>query len=150
VSQSKKTTREFIIQARAIHGSKYKYTKTVYSGWNCKVIISCPKHGNFKQTAYVHLKGHGCQKCGFEFISSKKTLDTETFKKRAYDKHGRKFGYSKFIYTRYNKKGIVTCKKHGDFKISPSSHLLGLGGCPKCFVTQAIARAKKNLTEYIY
>ena len=30
---------------------------------NVPVTIICPKHGEFKQTPYVHMKGCGCPKC---------------------------------------------------------------------------------------
>ena len=42
-----KTTEQFIEEARAIHGDKYDYSKTVYVK-NCeKVCIICPIHGEF-------------------------------------------------------------------------------------------------------
>ena len=58
-----KTTEEFIIDARKIHGDAYDYTKTVYEQANRKVCIICPEHGEFWQTPNKHLEGHGCPKC---------------------------------------------------------------------------------------
>jgi len=31
--------------------------------WNSKVIITCPKHGDFEQIAYAHRHGNGCPSC---------------------------------------------------------------------------------------
>ena len=43
----KKTTQQFIIEARKIHGNKYDYSKVVYTGAMDKVCIICPEHGEF-------------------------------------------------------------------------------------------------------
>jgi len=42
-----------------------------------------------------------------------------------------KYDYSKFIYVNNHTKGIVICSKHGEFLITPSTHLIGVG-CPNC------------------
>src|ERR1035437_381577 len=44
-----KTTKEFILKAKEIHGDKYDYSKVEYIGSHNKVIIICPKHGEFLQ-----------------------------------------------------------------------------------------------------
>lgn len=54
---------EFIEQAKAVHGSKYKYDKVVYKNQHTPVVITCPIHGDFLQNPVGHLAGHGCQKC---------------------------------------------------------------------------------------
>ena len=50
----------FIEKARAIHGDKYDYSKTVYAHSQERVIITCKEHGAFEQTPNDHLKGRGC------------------------------------------------------------------------------------------
>lgn len=70
-----KTTEEFIEDARKIHGNKYDYSKTVYEKGVKEVVITCPIHGDFKQIAYYHLNGNGCQKCAMEMKES--TGETE-------------------------------------------------------------------------
>ena len=57
------TTEEFIKKAKAIHGFKYDYSNSNYSGWNKKIMIICKKHGEFEQYAGSHLQGAGCPKC---------------------------------------------------------------------------------------
>lgn len=57
------TTNEFICKAISKHGTKYNYSKVVYVNTYSKVVIICPIHGEFEQSAKDHLKG-GCKKCG--------------------------------------------------------------------------------------
>lgn len=78
------TTEEFIEKAREVHGSRYRYDRTVYVTTFNKVTITCPEHGNFKQTPSAHLTGHGCPKCATRGFNPDKQaylyilLDTET------------------------------------------------------------------------
>lgn len=58
------TKEKFIEKANKIHGEKYNYSKVVYGKNNKeKVIIICPKHGEFLQSPHDHLSGYGCPKC---------------------------------------------------------------------------------------
>lgn len=59
----RKTTEQFISEARLIHGNKYDYSKVEYKTNKNKVCIICPVHGEFLQNAKSHLQGHGCRKC---------------------------------------------------------------------------------------
>lgn len=71
------TTDEFIELAKKVHGSKYDYTLTNYTGSSNKIKIQCKKHGLFIQRASAHLLGAGCPRCrqssGEQYI--KKYLD---------------------------------------------------------------------------
>lgn len=57
------TTETFIEKAKKIHGNKYDYSKTEYRGYEEKVKIICPIHGEFEQTPDSHLQGSGCRQC---------------------------------------------------------------------------------------
>ena len=59
-----RTTTQYIEDAKKIHGDKYDYSKTVFEDSREKVIIICPEHGEFLQTASDHLEGKGCPECG--------------------------------------------------------------------------------------
>jgi len=59
----KKTTEEFIVKAKIIHGDRYDYSKVEYKGCFEKICIICPKHGEFWQTPNSHLNGQGCPIC---------------------------------------------------------------------------------------
>ena len=64
--RKKKTTEEFIEEARLVHGDKYDYSRVEYKSAHEKVNIICPIHGEFWQTATNHLRGQECYKCGLE------------------------------------------------------------------------------------
>lgn len=59
----RKTTEEFIEQAKKVHGDKYDYSKVEYINDTIKVCIICPIHGEFYQTPSNHLRHRGCKKC---------------------------------------------------------------------------------------
>jgi hypothetical protein len=61
---SKKTTAEFIKEAKAIHGDRYDYSKVVYVTHHFHVQIICSEHGEFWQRPHSHRRGLGCQRCG--------------------------------------------------------------------------------------
>lgn len=54
---------DFTTIASSVHNGKYSYDKTVYVRSHSKIIITCPIHGNFKQTPANHLKNNGCPRC---------------------------------------------------------------------------------------
>lgn len=120
------TTEEWIRRANKVHNNRYDYSKTKYVNGKTKVIITCPIHGDFSQEATSHLSGCGCPKCkgGVSF-------DKEMFIKKAQEIHKNEYDYSKFDYVNANTKGIIICKRHGEFMQAPYQHLIGQG-CPKC------------------
>lgn len=59
-----KTTKQFILDAKKVHGDDYIYTESEYKGKDIKVAIICPKHGIFWQTPEKHVTyKQGCPKC---------------------------------------------------------------------------------------
>lgn len=61
--ENKLTTEVFIEKAKLIHGNKFDYSLVEYNGYENKVSIICPKHGNFEQSPHNHLSGYGCKMC---------------------------------------------------------------------------------------
>lgn len=57
------TTSEFIERAVAIHGDRYAYNLTNYTGRKFNITIICKTHGEFIQQANCHLIGAGCPRC---------------------------------------------------------------------------------------
>lgn len=57
------TKNEFIEKARKVHGDKYDYSKVEIEKTVDKIIIICPRHGEFEQIANSHLQGRGCAMC---------------------------------------------------------------------------------------
>lgn len=56
----------------------------------------------------------------------------QKFIKKAKDKFGDKFDYSKVEYVDYKTKVYIICYEHGGFMVSPISFLRNKNGCPKC------------------
>lgn len=55
---------EFIKKANKIHDGKYDYTKTIYLNSRTPIIITCSKHGDFKQKPKSHIGDkRGCPSC---------------------------------------------------------------------------------------
>lgn len=126
---NEQTTEEWIEKAIQVHGNKYDYSKVEYKGWNQKVCIICPIHGEFWQDPTSHIAKHhkrGCPKCGKSIAKT-----TEQFIQEAIKIHGNKYDYSKVNYINYKTKVCITCPKHGEFYMTPDNHLRG-SGCPKC------------------
>ena len=117
----------FLKKAKEIHGNKYDYSKVEYVNWNTKVCIVCPEHGEFWQTPEKHInQQHNCPLC-----SHRVKLTTEEFIKRARQKHGDKYDYSKVEYINCSTKVCIICPEHGEFWQNAGLHLYGKG-CSKC------------------
>ncbi|MGL6228678.1 MAG: hypothetical protein ACRC3J_05660 [Culicoidibacterales bacterium] len=133
----KKTTKEFITEAIAIHGTKYDYSLVEYTNNKTKVKIICKEHGIFEQVPSSHLKCHGCIEC-----AGKQKSSSKEFIKKSISVHGEKYDYSLVEYVGTMKKVKIVCNTHGIFEQVPSSHLSGFG-CPDC------GMKKSNSEEFI-
>lgn len=128
------TLNEFLERSRSIHGNTYDYSliKDFNDGTNTIVKIICKKHGPFDQEARVHISGCGCKKC----FDDKYRSNAEAFIKRAKEVHGDRYLYDKVVYVNNKTPVIVTCLKHGDFKVRPDRHLHAGNGCKKCSISK--------------
>ena len=127
----KKTTENFIDEARRIHGDKYDYSKVEYQGNKKYITITCPEHGDFKQLPQCHLQGQGCQKCYDRRRGNSTRKGKEQFIEDARRIHGDKYDYSKVEYKNNKTKVCIICSEHGEFWITPNKHLSGQG-CALC------------------
>ena len=59
------------------------------------------------------------------------TLNTEEFIRRACEKHGDKYDYSKVVYVNSKQKVEIICNEHGSFFQTPCEHMKGKG-CRNC------------------
>lgn len=139
VPASRKTTEQFVEEARVIHADRYDYSLVDYRGNKLPVKIICPTHGAFEQEAKSHLNGHGCPDCAG--VAPRTTVDFITEARAVW---GDKYNYEKVGYVSNNKKVIITCREHGDFMQRPHSHLIGYEGCSKCH-----GRGKIDLATFI-
>ena len=120
------TTEMYIDKAKEVHGNKYDYSKTQYTGRNQNVCIICPEHGEFWQNAGNHLQGSICPKCAGSYSPT-----TEEYVEKVKRIHQNKYDYSKVVYTKGRDKICIICPEHGEFWQSAAGHLNGQG-CPKC------------------
>ena len=129
------TTEDFIAMSVKAHGYKYDYSNTVYSHSNEKVYIVCRKHGEFSQTARLHMVGKGCPKCANEHKSELASTNGDELLERFTELHGNRYTYSLPQKLKYNDKIEITCKEHGVFKQLVRVHL-DQKGCPKCSLSK--------------
>lgn len=134
----KLTTLDFINRAIELHGEKYDYSEVEYCGFERKVRIICPEHGEFWITPHNHLNGHKCPTC-----SGRQRITQEVFISRAQRIHDSRYNYSKVEYKGLSTPVCIICPVHGEFWQKPSGHLNG-NGCQKCFATP-----KSNTAEFI-
>lgn len=121
----------FLTRANIMHNQKYTYDISNYSNNRTNITITCPLHGDFLQIPSNHLKGHGCQECQYELITSINSKTQDNFIKDAKKIHSDAYDYSKVVYKNTNTKITIVCALHGPFKQTPTHHLRGCG-CPKC------------------
>ena len=122
----KKTTEQFIEDAKLIHGERYDYSEVDYKNNRSIIKIKCSEHGVFEQQAKSHLKGRGCIIC-----SGKNQKITETFIEEANLVHKGIYDYSDVDYKTNSEPVLIKCKTHGMFPQTPKLHLNGCG-CPRC------------------
>jgi hypothetical protein len=91
----KLNTLSFIEKANIKHNNYYNYSLVNYNNAVSKVIIICPKHGEFLQQPNNHLFGQGCIKC----------MGTLIF----YDSH---FAYMQYLTTTQKIKIIILFAFH--------------------------------------
>lgn len=142
---------DFKEKAKVIHNSFYNYSLVEYINNKVKVIIICPKHGQFLQRPDNHLSGKGCQKCKGEKLSLNNSHNQFDIINKFKQIHSEKYDYSKVNYIGSNNKVVIICKIHGSFEQVPKDHLLGRG-CIKCgHVQKANKRRKipKNLKPLV-
>jgi hypothetical protein len=134
---------EFEERARIHFGSRYDYGQFVeLLPFGEKIPIICLQHQIvFHQEARNHMRGHlGCPKCKSLKLSgvhdtrgmhhAEESL-TSVFVEKAKNVHGKRYDYSRFIYTTTAAKSTIICCKHGEFSQCASNHLRG-SGCPVC------------------
>ncbi len=133
--RKRKTTEQFIAEAKLTHGDKYDYSKVNYTGVKNKVTVICYIHGDFSQMPSKHILGRGCHKCGGTVKST-----TEEFILKAIEIHGNKYLYDNVNYNGNKKQITIICPVHGSFEQTPAEHLSGCG-CYKCSL---LIKAKKT------
>lgn len=184
-SNKRLTKEQFVSRARLIWGNQYDYSQSVYLSCSQPITIRCYKHNYFftLSTAASHI--HFIRPCGCPLCTKEKRKETlekrkETFdlKYRKPDKvvavkpspsefflqrmrqvYGDEYDYSKVVYKGREVPVLLTCRKHGEFKMSPRSLLIGRPdrsikphGCPECAGIRKLSvpsKVKKKQSEKI-
>ena len=136
----KKTIEQFILEAKLVHGDRYDYSESIYTGSRNKITIYCKEHGYFDQIAYNHIKGHKC----FDCMVDEMRYDKETFITKANIVHNNFYDYSNVEYIDSKKHVEIICPIHKSFYQQPSMHLSGQH-CPDC----ANDQLKLKLQDFI-
>jgi hypothetical protein len=132
------TAEQFKADSQRIHGiDTYNYDLVIYNGNKKKVILVCPKHGEFKISPSDHIfDKNGCRFCGFERGSKLRMYTKEELEDKWKNIHGQRYCYSQVVYTGIDNKVIIYCKKcKRTFNQTPSSHFSGQG-CYRCAKTR--------------
>lgn len=142
-------TENFIQRAKELF-PEYDYSKSIYTKAKEKLIVICPKHGEFLVSPDNHLsKRSGCPKCKGEKISSRQlSKGAKTFVEKAVKIHGNKYDYSKVTYINSHTKVCIICPEHGEFWQTPNNHLDGKN-CPLCANRQISINQTKTNQQFI-
>lgn len=141
------TQEQWIEKANDKHENYYSYPRTVYNGSGIKVIITCPKHGDFSQEPVSHLSGCGCPICGI-IASAEAKIYSDEDKQAIIDEltkqHGNQYKYGKISNDESGKLMIeVMCDLHGLFPQRLDHHRNG-NGCSHC-----LNKTQSIVTEYL-
>lgn len=137
VANSTSNKDEFVARARALYGDKCDYSLVNYVTARVKVKIRCVEHDRiYEQTPDTHLRNVrganiGCRTCANASMVSARSAGIGGFLDKAEFSHPGKYEYKKVEYINARTHVVVTCKEHGDFRVTP--WLLWLGtGCQMC------------------
>jgi hypothetical protein len=141
------TTQEFIEKSKKLHSDQFDYSETHYVNNTTPIKIRCLKHNIiFAQYPQTHFNSEtgGCPLCRSDTIKTKNSYMQGEILALFIETHGNKYDYSKFIYTGITSKGIIICRKHGEFLKDPFGHIRG-EGCQKC--SHEITAEKNSFTK---
>ena len=112
-----------------------------------KIIVICPKHGEWKTTHHSHaVNGHGCQKCG----SHKRAPQIEAIITKFRSVHADRYDYSLVSWNEQGEHGwlskvTIICSRHGQFRMTPAVHYFQKANCQKCSNEQKSLKQRKTL-----
>ena len=147
--KAQNTALNLIKLSKKKYNNKYDYSLVNYINKNTKVKIICPEHGVIEEKLKNHYSNNiGCKYCKKIDNGLRQRRTTEDFISEAMRVHGGVYDYSKTVYGKGNKdQVIVTCKKHGDFKVKPNNHIANKTGCPICKLSKGELKIAKLLND---
>jgi hypothetical protein len=125
---------KWVAKSKETHGDYYDYSKVNYVRGRDKVIIVCPKHGDFSQVASYHASANGCYKCFRERRAILDTKSKEQWLLTAKATHGDKvFDYSLVPENvRGNDRVDIICSEGHQWNVMFQGHCYR-DGCIECY-----------------
>lgn len=137
----------FVAKSQAVHGEKYDYSGIDYVDSRTKVLIRCPRHGEFLQVPTSHFGGCGCPACAIEHVAQARKRTHEDFVREATEVHGGRYEYPE-TFDGVEVHIAIICPEHGLFRQRAASHLKG-SGCPQCAAIRISEARKKSFAEFV-
>lgn len=146
--KQKQTLDYYVTKAETLFGNEYKYIEFIPQNKRQniprKIKYLCKVHGEIIQVADNHLKGWGCNQCGYDQASEKLSDSFETVVAKVKLIHGNRYKYVRLFKKSKQRVLEIMCQIHGTFLQIVSDHLSG-SGCPKCAYTNSSLRENKWL-----
>lgn len=90
-------------------------------------MFLCNIHGKYLATK----TSNECPSCR-DKKAVNRSLIGEEFIKKARKIHKNRYSYGEFVFVDFMTPGIIRCKTHGQFEMSPAVHIFHRAKCPKC------------------
>lgn len=129
-STKKLSQDKFINKLTKNYGNKYIITnKTMYNGYNQKLILRCKEHGEFQITPSHLFCGRGCPYCGRNKPKTREEIIELIKEAQPYAD----YNYESFVYNGIHTTSRFKCNNCGGyFCNSPSNMIIHHNGCPSC------------------
>ena len=127
------TFEEMVEKARRVHGDRYEYVASSFTGMHKPVCIICKEHGEFTQNVHNHITGkQGCPICANKYkrIPNKKSY--EQVLSEIKELYGDKYEIKCDDYQNNKSRIEVTCNTCGFVFNTTINSLLCGHGCKKC------------------
>lgn len=142
----RKSTEDFIKQAKGFHGDKFTYDKSVYVTSRTPVIVTCKEHGDFTVSPHNLIRKKSCPGCAANSrgrYEGQQELSQRTAKARiekarnsiieeAQKVHGDFYTYDLDSYISAKEPMTIICPDHGPFKMTAGHHIRRGHRCPVC------------------
>lgn len=141
----RKSTEEFIKEAKAIYGDEYSFEQTKYINNKTKVCISCKEHRIFYRNPLMFLRGYGCPYCS----EKKHFYSYEEYVKLLKEKYSNIYSITEKDFSHRDKKQYARfkCEKHGYFKTKPAQ-LLTSCCCKGCNKEKKLEELMHKVKEF--
>lgn len=156
---TKRSTEWFIAKSMAVHGDRYDYSLSEYTGAEAPITIICRVCGPFTLASagsHYSNKKCGCVRCnlgeaiGSRWGKTQKAMvrfhgfvrSTNDFISASRAIHGERYDYSESKFTGANKFLTVICAACGPFQIRAEYHYRQGGGCHACGTSNAIRQTR--------